>query len=194
MKPSEETIKNLSVARSSEYSNWVVSCEFEGYRYHFWLKRDDKEPSKPPTLLDLQPQLYKNQLTPNHPDSYLRTRKLDPHSKSFGEPLITTMFRLATERDLFNKANVALEEDLQEQKRISEANIVLQKKKEAAEAMYDALVLALDALEASRPKMSQYPEPVKRHADTIAKVKEALALANGLAEASNEAMQIVNNA
>lgn len=108
----EMEITNVKV-ECWEYSDYALSCEYQGARYHVWLDRKTRElrgEKKPGSIFRDAPTLFKNPAVgTNHPVDF-RTRKLRPNSR-FGFKIILAMRQRADAEDLFSKAEASLREE-----------------------------------------------------------------------------------
>ena len=131
-------IQNVTLGPSHGDGRVALACEYEGARYHVWLKLDT-------LTLDPEEPLYKNPTVERDNDEYFNTRELKQASR-FASSLIDSMLDEMKRKNLY--AHFEAQQAKEEAERNSKAaeaervkNIVM-----AAGDLYDACKVAFRAV------------------------------------------------
>ena len=145
-------VTDHSFADWESKKNIALSWEHEDARYHLW-ERD-------PDILYKNPPL-KNDGTARGPydPGYFRARKLDARTRK-NAVMIAQARRIAEEQGLYAKATRDKTEQLQAEKDSRNARIALNRKREAAEALYDACRAVVDWFATRDPETGSAEETI----------------------------------
>jgi hypothetical protein len=130
----KKTISNIQVRRNTQYSDYALSCEFDGARYHIWY---DGETRVKLPILYKNPPLGIDRKSPEH----FSTRHLSIDS-AFGSKLVAEMLAYATAHSLFDKADEQIQEDARQELKRAKENKRKKLIEQAALELYEALEMA----------------------------------------------------